>query len=198
MANEKDLFQIKHNDLRPQKGRILISEPFMQDIFFRRAVILLVDHSSKGSMGFILNKRTGLHVNDFFPEFGDLPKIPIYFGGPVVANHLFFLHLLGDIIIPESISINKNLCFDGRFDAIKQYILDGNKAEGNVKFFLGYSGWEENQLNSEIISNSWLVAQTKSEYMIQANDDTFWADSLKRLGSPYNAWANYPLFPQLN
>lgn len=41
MAQYKDIFKIKHNDLRPEKGKILISEPFLQDAYFQRSVVLL-------------------------------------------------------------------------------------------------------------------------------------------------------------
>ncbi|MDO4704287.1 YqgE/AlgH family protein [Tannerella sp.] len=72
MAQYKDIFKIKHNDLRPGKGKILISEPFLQDAYFQRSVVLLVEHNQNGSMGFVVNKPTGLIVNDFFPELKNI------------------------------------------------------------------------------------------------------------------------------
>lgn len=89
MAQYKDIFKIKHNDLQPEKGKILISEPFLQDAYFQRSVVLLVEHNHNGSMGFVVNKPTGLIVNDFFPELKKSPVIPIYLGGPVSSNRLF-------------------------------------------------------------------------------------------------------------
>ena len=96
-----------------------------------------------------------------FPDFQDLPDIPIYLGGPVASNRLFFVHALGDII-PNSVAINANLYFDGDFDVLKAYILNGHRITDRVKFFLGYSGWEKGQLKNEIISNSWAVGQKVS------------------------------------
>ena len=59
MAIYKNIFQIRHNDVLPQPGRLLISEPFLRDAYFQRAVVLLIEHSGDtGSMGFILNKKT--------------------------------------------------------------------------------------------------------------------------------------------
>ncbi|MDQ3393034.1 MAG: YqgE/AlgH family protein, partial [Bacteroidota bacterium] len=40
----------------PQKGRLLISEPFLPDPNFERTVILLCEHNDQGSFGFVLNK----------------------------------------------------------------------------------------------------------------------------------------------
>jgi len=198
MSQYKDIFKIKHNDLRPGKGKILISEPFLKDAYFQRAVILLVEHNVKGSMGFVLNKRTDLYVNNFFSELEDLPNIPIYLGGPVSSNHLFFIHSLGESIISGSVRIDDKLYFDGDFEALKHYILSGNSIEGKVKFFMGYSGWTENQLNKEILSNSWLVSHSTNKRIMLAHDDSFWNDSVTSLGVPYSTWINYPKDPEMN
>lgn len=198
MAKNKDIFRIKHNNLLPEKGRILISEPFLQNIYFQRAVILLTEHSLKGSMGFVLNKRTDLTVNEFFREFKDVQDIPIYLGGPVNPNHLFFIHTLGNDLIPDSVQITENLCFDGNIEALKSYIVKGGHVEGNVKFFIGYSGWSKNQLNEEIIHDSWLVGKSPVTKMMLSDGETFWYDSIDALGSQYSTWKNYPKNPELN
>jgi putative transcriptional regulator len=177
---------------------ILIAEPFMQDFIFQRAVILLIDHKSRGSMGFILNKQTELVVNDFFADLKSLPAIPIYLGGPISANHLFFVHSLGQNVIPGGVKIGENLYFDGDFGALKSYLLGGNPVYGKVKFLLGYSGWIENQLDGEIAENSWLVSQSSHQSMLMAEDDSYWNRSVEQLGSPYSAWTNFPKDPELN
>ena len=78
MASYKDTFKITHNDVLPIQGSLLISEPFLQDAYFQRSVILLMEHTTEGSMGFILNKKTDLLVNSFFKDFQELPQMPIY------------------------------------------------------------------------------------------------------------------------
>ncbi|MDR2121227.1 MAG: YqgE/AlgH family protein [Tannerella sp.] len=198
MDRNKNIFEVRHNNLRPQKGRVLISSPFLNEICFQRAVILLVEHNAHGSMGFVLNKQTNLIVNSLFPELEDLPDIPIYLGGPVGTNHLFFMHLLGKRV-PDGMEIGGGLCFDGNFEALKTYMLDHNQVEGKVKFFLGYSGWTENQLHDEIINDSWLVGVMKPDEMMMADDDdAFWKKSVRSLGSPYDTWTNYPKYPEMN
>ena len=57
--------------LDPEVGRILISEPFLLDSYFKRAVILLGEHSEEGTVGFILNKPTDLLLNDALEDFPD-------------------------------------------------------------------------------------------------------------------------------
>ena len=198
MAKDKDIFKIKHNNSRPGKGRILISEPFLQSVYFQRAVILLVEHNLKGSMGFVLNKCTNLIVNDFFPEMKFSQNIPIYLGGPVHSNHLFFIHTLGDDIISDGVKVFDNLYFDGNFEALKHYIMSGGPVEGKVKFFLGYSGWSENQLTGEIVSDSWLVGNSSVKKIMQTEVDSFWSQSVDSLGNQYKTWKNYPVNPDMN
>lgn len=198
MATYNNIFKITHNNLLPAQGSILISEPFLQDAYFQRSVVLLVEHNTQGSMGFVLNKKTDLIVNTFFPELEEYPEIPIYLGGPVSANRLFFIHSLGDLIVPGSVKIKDRLYFDGDFEALKRYIQNGHSIEGKVKFFLGYSGWTEGQLGNEISKNSWVVSHAAKENVLLADGESFWKNSLEQLGSNYEAWTKYPKDPYLN
>ena len=198
MATYTNIFKITHNNLLPAQGSILISEPFLQDAYFQRSVVLLVEHNTQGSMGFVLNKKTDLIVNTFFPELEEYPEIPIYLGGPVSANRLFFIHSLGDLIVPDSVKIKDRLYFDGDFEALKRYIQNGHSIEGKVKFFLGYSGWTEGQLGNEINKNSWVVSHAAKENVLLADGESFWKNSLEQLGSNYEAWTKYPKDPYLN
>ena len=198
MATYNNIFKITHNNLLPAQGSILISEPFLQDAYFQRSVVLLVEHNTQGSMGFVLNKKTDLIVNTFFPELEEYPEIPIYLGGPVSANRLFFIHSLGDLIVPDSVKIKDRLYFDGDFEALKRYIQNGHSIEGKVKFFLGYSGWTEGQLGNEISKNSWIVSHAAKENVLLADGESFWKNSLEQLGSNYEAWTKYPKDPYLN
>lgn len=198
MTHYGDIFKVRHNNLRPGKGRILISEPFLWDTCFHRSVILLIEHGAKRSMGFVVNKRMNVCLHNFFPELKQAPSIYLYRGGPVAPDQLFFIHSIKPDIIPDTTQIGDNLYFGGDFEVVKNYLLEGNPAEGRVKFFLGYSGWEGNQLYDEIVQDSWLVSRFSSETILVAKDDSFWKCALKQLGRPYSAWADFPRRPELN
>ncbi|MDH6314206.1 putative transcriptional regulator [Parabacteroides sp. PFB2-10] len=198
MPTNKNIFRITHNKLYPNQGSILISDPSLQDLYFQRSVVLLVEHNLKGSMGFVLNKKTELVVNTFFDDLANAESIPIYLGGPVSPNRLFFIHSLGSKVIPGAIPINDSLFFDGDFDALKNYILSGHPVEGKIKFFLGYSGWTEGQLGQEIDSDAWVVTRPQNDSIIPADGDSYWKSSLEVLGQRYRTWINYPKDPQLN
>lgn len=198
MAQYKDIFKITHNNVIPEKGHILISEPFLQDAYFQRSVVLLVEHDSKGSMGFVLNKKLDIVLNSIIHELNDLPEISVYLGGPVASDRLFFIHTLGELIIPESVEFSKNLFMGGDFEALKHYILGGHNLDGKMKFFLGYSGWIENQLDNEIKHDSWVVGETSCKKVMLAEDESFWKSSLTGLGSRYKTWTMFPKDPYLN
>lgn len=196
MNIDSDIFKIQSNDVLPSRGKILISEPFLRDATFGRSVILLVDHTEEGSMGLVMNKQLPLLLNDIISEFRYLDDIPLYKGGPVATDTLFFLHTLADI--PGSITICKGLYLNGNFDLIKSYILQGNKVDGCIRFFLGYSGWESQQLATELKENTWIVSEEDKTYLMKDNIKEMWRKALERLGSKYEAWSRFPQIPAFN
>ena len=98
-------------------------------------------------------------------EFKYIDEIPLYKGGPIATDTLFYLHTLADI--PGAISICTGLYLNGDFEEIKRYILQGNKISEHIRFFLGYSGWESEQLSNEIRENTWLVSEEKTSYLMR-------------------------------
>lgn len=191
-----DLFKIESNNVSPARGKILISEPFLGDATFGRSVILLVDHTDEGSMGLIVNKQLPISLNDVVHEFKYLEDIPLYKGGPMATDTLFYLHTLP--YISGAIPVSKDLYLNGDFNEIKKYILQGNKIEEHIRFFLGYSGWERTQLTSEIEENTWLISKEEKEYLMNRDIKRMWQQALEKLGSKYEAWSRFPRIPSLN
>ena len=196
MNIDSDIFKIQSNNVLPSRGKILISEPFLRDATFGRSVILLVDHTDEGSMGLVINKQLPLFLNDIIMEFKYLDEIPLYKGGPIATDTLFYLHTLSDI--PGSISISKGLYLNGDFDALKKHILQGNEINGKVRFFLGYSGWECEQLIQEIKENTWIIAKEDPSYLLDGEVKDMWKNALGKLGSKYETWSRFPQVPSLN
>ena len=65
----------------PKKGCILVSKPLIDDGFFEQSIIYITAHDSEGSLGFALNKKSSLIVQDVLDGFSG--RDPIYYGGPV-------------------------------------------------------------------------------------------------------------------
>ncbi len=191
-----DIFKIESNNVLPSRGKVLISEPFLCDATFGRSVVLLVDHSGEGSMGLVLNKELPLYVNDVIKEFKYIDDIPLYKGGPVGTDTLFYLHTLSDVT--GALPISNGLYLNGDFDAVKKYILQGNPIEGTIRFFLGYSGWNREQLEEEIKENTWIIGKEETSYLLGEEAKEMWRKSLEKLGTKYEAWSRFPQVPSLN
>ena len=194
MKIDFDFFKI-HRKLAPCKGRIIISEPFLAGNFFGRSTVLLVEHSSDGSVGFILNKPLQAKINELFiMPAGYIP--PLFVGGPVGGDSLFYIHTLGDQIEGSS-HVKDELYWGGDFEALKMAISSGNVGQGQVKFFVGYSGWSPGQLENEIKENSWLVAEADTK-LVMNSDRNFWIESVRNAGGHYETWENFPEDPNSN
>lgn len=179
------------------KGQLLISEPsIIGDLSFNRSVILLADHDKEGSVGFIINKPLKYTINDLLPEVN--ARFKIYNGGPVEQDNLYFIHNIPDLI-PNSIEISNGIYWGGDFESTKELINDGTIQKGNIRFFLGYTGWSENQLETEMNSNSWIVTKNVYKNKIIGKSTThFWKEQIMELGGEYLIWSNAPENPYLN
>ncbi|HQV01558.1 MAG: YqgE/AlgH family protein [Bacteroidia bacterium] len=181
---------------KPQTGNILIAEPFLHDKSFKRSVIWLTNHDENGSRGFILNKQTNIKLNkliDDFPMF----DIPVFYGGPVETDSLFFIHTAGKLIEGAEHFL-PGYYVGGNFDTLK-FLIDTKQLKTyQVKFFIGYSGWVANQLESEMNELTWMVTDFKNELGINADNETLWSNYVKGMGKDYTLVANSPEYPSLN
>ncbi|MFC2090764.1 YqgE/AlgH family protein [Bacteroidota bacterium] len=195
MSLNFDFFQIS-NEQKIAAGKILISEPFLSDNYFRRSVVYMTEHSESGSVGFVLNKSLNMGITDVLEEFPQT-EFPVSLGGPVSTNTVHYLHTLGDQI-PESVHIKEGIFWGGDFDIVKDLVASGIATNATLRFFLGYSGWSENQLDGEMELNAWLVGDISPDLVMKGGSTEFWTDTLARFDSKYKAWANFPEDPGLN
>lgn len=197
MNINKDLFRIETNHVVPVQGCVLISEPFLRDQYFGRSVILVVEHSSEnGTMGLVLNKPMPLLLSDILSGFETNEDIPIYRGGPLSMDRLFYLHTLAHV--RGALNIADDLFLNGDFEVIRDYILQGNPTKGKLRFFLGYSGWEEGQLREEVQDNTWMVGHGGCACAMDNDVPRLWENELSKLGYKYRLWSHFPQIPTLN
>lgn len=182
---------------KPTKGDLLVAEPsIIGDLSFNRSIVLLTDHTKEGSIGFILNKPLDFTISDLIPEIE--ASFKVYNGGPVEQDNLYFIHKVPELI-PNSIEISLGIFWGGDFSEVSKLIVDNKINEKDIKFFLGYSGWELNQLEEELKSNSWVV--TKNSYkksIIEKDYEFFWKEKMLELGGNYSIWSNAPENPSYN
>jgi len=179
------------------KGQLLIADPLiLGDASFARAVILLTAHNKEGSVGFILNKPLQYSITDLLPEI-DTP-FKVYNGGPVEQDNLYFIHDVPQLI-PNSVEISNGIYWGGCFESVKELIKQQKIGKNNIRFFLGYTGWDENQLELEMEQNSWIATSNTHENKIISKSTThFWKEKIIELGGDYLIWSNAPDDPYLN
>lgn len=183
--------------ITPQKGHLLIAEPsIIGDVAFNRSVVLLAEHNDEGSIGFILNKPLDFRLNELVPEIKKSFKV--FNGGPVEQDNLYFIHRVPDLI-SNSIEISNGIYWGGDFDKIINLINEGYIKETDIRFFLGYSGWEIFQLEKELTNNSWVVTENRyKSAVIKKPANYFWKEKMLELGGDYLIWSNAPENPSLN
>jgi putative transcriptional regulator len=172
------------------KGSLLLAEPFMQDPNFKQSVVFLCEKNEKGSIGFIMNRETGIFMADAVEDFPSV-ECMIYEGGPVEKDTIHFLTTKGDML-EDSIQITDNIYWGGNFDKLK-FMLDTKQIEPNdVRFFLGYSGWEPGQIEFEMDEGSWITAAAHAETIFKEEPKLLWRTVLNGLGGNYKFIANLP------
>lgn len=181
---------------KPVQGSLLISEPFLLDSYFKRAVVLLSEHDSSGTLGFILNKPTDVKLNDAVEDFPQF-DVPLYFGGPVETDTLFYIHTLGEKLKGAK-EIVPGIWWGGDYEHLKFMIDTKQILPEQIRFYAGYSGWEPKQLEGELKEKAWLVSLADKRFTFFDNPKVLWSQVLRSMGNEYAILANFPEDPNLN
>jgi putative transcriptional regulator len=193
--NEMEFFKYK-NPIKPEKGRLLISEPFLPDPNFERTVVLLCEHNDEGSFGFVVNKPSVLKVNEVMEDMKKLEDI-VFVGGPVQQDTLHFLHRNTDI--ENAVKIRDEIFWGGDFESLLTKLDTSSLKSLDVRFYLGYSGWGPGQLESELEEDSWIVCDyVTDELLFDTEPEMIWRKALDSMGGRFSVYSNYPVDPRLN
>lgn len=168
---------------------LLVAMPQVLDPFFHRSVVLLLHHDDEGSFGLIVNRTTGLSLQEILGGMDIAWQGPddalAYFGGPVQPQ-------LGTVL---SDALPAGDDGDEAEVTSTQIITDvwmtqhiGNLtalARNPPPFFrlvLGYAGWGEEQLLSEILRNDWLTVPVSRSLLLDTPSDEMWERALRTAG----------------
>ena len=184
------------NRLEPKKGRILISEPFLEDEYFKRSVILLCECNEEGAFGFILNNIMKIELSELVEGVGNT-GFNMSLGGPVQTSNLYYVHTLAEDI-PGSVEVLPGLFVGGDFEILKARIALNEIDTDQIRFFLGYSGWSPNQLDEEMLQGSWFVSEVEAQQVMAGKQKKFWNETLVQMGGKFGMISNFPENPQLN
>lgn len=161
-----------------------------------RTVVFICEHQTEGSFGFVLNKQYELTLDELITNFDGFP-IPVYYGGPVQVDTIHFLHQYPELI-PGGQEVLKGVYWGGDFEIVTRLVKNNEIDRNKIRFFLGYSGWSDGQLNDELKEKTWLTVGATRRLVFHPFPDEIWKDSLKHLGGDYEMMINFPIDPQLN
>ena len=168
-------------------GQLLIASPSMAD-YFRRTVVLVVEHSERGAFGLVLNRPSESTVGEAVPDLADLigGEHVLHIGGPVQENAVT---AVGEHTDPG--------------DATKLIVgpvgmvdLDAPPDLARVRVFAGYAGWGPGQLDGELEAEAWITEAAHPDDPFAEGD--LWSQVLERKGDEYALLARMPSDPSLN
>lgn len=182
---------------KPEAGKVLISEPFLDDPNFKRTVILLCEHQNTGTFGLVLNRQLEKYrLADVLPDLDGL-NAPLFYGGPVETNTLHFLHTRPDLF-DECTKVTEDVYWGGDFDRLRFLISTNQFDNKTIRFFVGYSGWEPDQLQEETNEKVWIITDGENNDLLTDNVDQLWRNVLSNMGGNFKVMSNFPEDPRLN
>ncbi|MES2431736.1 MAG: YqgE/AlgH family protein [Bacteroidota bacterium] len=150
-------------------GTILISTEKLADTNFEKTVIIISEHNEKGSLGFVINKLFPRRFNEL-AEFKNSMAFPLYNGGPVETESLYFIHCRPDLIDGGN-PITDNIFMGGDFKKAVMMMDQKMITDKELKLFVGYCGWDDNELNQEIEEGSWQIIEMPTQNIFNLLED---------------------------
>jgi putative transcriptional regulator len=175
------------------RGKLLIAAPTLAD-FFRRTVVLVVDHSEEGAMGVVLNRPSEVEVADAVAPLAELvePGEVVWVGGPVSPNSAV---VLAEFEQPEAAIT----LVDGDVGVLAlEEDVDGAPPTKRTRVFAGYAGWAPGQLEGELEREGWIVEPALPEDAFPNEELDLWSAVLARKGGTYALLARMPADPSMN
>lgn len=162
---------------------LLLAMPQVQDPFFHKSVVLLLHHEEEGSFGFIVNRPTGIRLNEILKgmevDWQGAQEVVAHFGGPVQPQLGTVLFSPGPVETEAATEVLPGV-------SITQHIGDlarlAETPPSDFRLFLGYAGWGSGQLIEEILRNDWLTAPVRNDLIFAPDPEEVWSDALRSVG----------------
>lgn len=171
-------------------GKLLIAVPGLDDPNFSRTVLVICEHSREGAFGLIINR---ILMNSFSPLLSafeikrSVVDFPVHFGGPVRPEQGYVLYSPADekymsMKVDDTIAVS----------ASKEILCDIAEGRGPQRFLfaLGFSGWTSNQLEDELMTDSWLVAPLDNDIIFNVPAGGRWRRAACSIGVDLDRFCN--------
>lgn len=153
-------------------GNIIISTNLLDDTNFEKVVIVITEHNEKGSIGYVFNQLFPRRFNEL-EEFKHSVPVPLYAGGPVQTDMLYFMHRRSDLI-KDGESVANNVYMGGDFKKAVQLLNNAELSINDVRLFIGYCGWDAQELEDEIAEGSWQLTNASVDLVFSSSSELLW------------------------
>ena len=170
------------------RGQLLIAAPSLFD-YFRRTVVLVIEHTPEGAMGVVLNRESETRVAEAVPQLAELADADdlVRIGGPVAPQSVVALGDFGDPSEAGTQVVGQLGTLDPE---------SPNESLSRMRVYAGYAGWSAGQLDGELEQDAWLVAPAHPDDPFSSDD--IWSKALERRGGEYRLLATMPPDPSQN
>lgn len=169
----------------PLTGKLLVASASMGDPRFKRTVIYIVRHDTKGAMGLVINRVIGkLPLAKLLAGFGKEPEgvsgeIAIHYGGPVERRTGFVLHT-PDYVQKGTTVVNGQVALTRDLDIL--LTISAGTGPKQSLFAFGYAGWAPRQLEGEIARRDWVTVPGDAKFVFDDRNETKWRRAMDRHG----------------
>lgn len=159
---------------------LLVAQPDMLDPNFSRTVVLVMRPEDGGPLGVILNRPTNVQLRELFPERAELTGRDdlVFFGGPVQPDALLFA-FRSAVKPPKGLNVTGDIYISG-FSEVLDELLKHPENAREQRFFAGYAGWAQGQLEFEITRGGWYTLPLDVDAIFKMNPLTIYDELVKR------------------
>jgi putative transcriptional regulator len=179
---------------------LLLATPQLLDPNFKKTVVLIVENTAKGSLGFVLNRPVQTSLADIVtaPNVEVPDNVPVWYGGPVERASGIILQDRTEAErrgagqpVSLSLSSSETALTDlvdhsrRRISELKAPASKGPAPDGlyPFRFLVGHSGWGPGQLVGELRAGAWIQAQATWRLLFNTNWKLLWDEALGTIGA---------------
>ena len=162
------------------KDNFLIATEKMKDDRFKKTIIVMLNNDEEGAWGLIVNKPIGkvplnLLINNsqkLKNEKKELHnvEVSILWGGPVDEKQIYILH--SKEYKNETTESYKDFSITRDYKIL--FDIAKNKGPKKSLIILGYSGWDDGQLEGEMEMDHWILSELDSQLIFEKESINKW------------------------
>lgn len=178
-------------------GRLLVATPRVRERNFRRAVVLVLEHTDEGALGVVLDRPLDVDARGVLPQWQDHLSTPgrLFQGGPVARDTALALADLPGADAPPGVQPLSERLGVVDLDAPPALVAEGVRA---LRVFVGYAGWGPGQLDDEIAAGGWFVVDHEPGDAFSADPRGLWRRVLRRQPGDLALLSTAPDDPSMN